>query len=133
MIIVVLGGVDKAQRPIVEALLQLGPENSYHLSVSGLAQALVNSRLKKELGRKVRRDSLTVLTGTLNNQDLACLRQNNAVICHCYGHLDYRYGADVSIHPSDFMAALDPERDLMPGHVLAPDELLSEAWRKVSA
>ncbi len=127
MIIVILGGTDSLREDVVKELTQPHPSKVQHLNVSHCHD--VYARLVAEFTPRKHKKFITVITGIKQPKELAFLRKQQAIICHCYGQLTQEYN-QISIKMGEYHVLPNVLVDMAPEHVLTPLELLSECSLK---
>lgn len=130
MIVAILGGSEPLRSDIISQLMQSKITLIRHFSIEGLikCKGVGLERLAVEFEQpSTLTNSVTIVSGISNNEELLYLRSKKALICHCYGELTALYDQLECLSTDKFIL---PEPLLLtaPDHIYSPDEVLSECY-----
>jgi len=126
MIIVILGGSTSLRDDVVKEFFSHKGSSVQHLNITHCADQAF-ARLVAECSTRKHKSFITVVTGVSQLKELAFLRQQGAVICHCYGQLSNEY-SHIKIEIGDYHILPDILTHTAPEHVYTPLEILSECY-----
>lgn len=96
-----------------------------YVNLATMESALAREKYLQSVGDPYGEGRVTYVFNPTCWQELKQLRDRHAIVCHQYGPLMPIYG-EISIARGDFMFTDTSSTRGMPGHVLTPDEVLSE-------
>ncbi|MFK3873080.1 hypothetical protein [Pseudoalteromonas rhizosphaerae] len=125
MIIVLFARTKEALRSIYGYAMDEHKGLLDYVNLATMDSALAREKYLQSVGDPYGEGRVTFVFNPTSWQELKLLRERQAVICHQYGALMPIY-SEISIARGDLMFTDTSNTRGMPGHVLTPDEVLSE-------